>query len=397
MEQGALPIGSTRRSFMAAGLTLGAAAGARAQSPAVAPGTTLRVLDTTEGATSDLTFNNIVTARPGLFQGVSWRQEHQEYLFGDIRQAVAAGQPPFDLVVTNLDGAMMGAELGLWQPVSALVQPLLPPMDELLTPLARLLRGAVREQAQIIRASAGGPLLAYATGRVPRMPRTAEGLLAWARENPGRLLYPRPEFSEAGHCFVAGLPWLLHDSNPHDPAQGWPKTWDYLAELDRHVAYYPTTTTAAMQELAEGGADIVATTVGLDILARATGMMAPDIGLRALADLHWVPVGLFVAVMRGLPPERLPALARIVADLLEPAAQRGFYGQGRYWPGPVREGVALDDAPAATQAEMRRLVRSWIPGLIAGSHFAPPMLLEESLLMLRRWDDDISAWHGARP
>jgi putative spermidine/putrescine transport system substrate-binding protein len=388
--------GGTRRGLISAGLTMGVAGGAAAQGPATAPPPILRVLDTTEATTDDLNFDGIIAARPALFQGVAWVDEHLEYLFGDIRLAVEAGQPPFDLVVTSLDGAMIGAELGLWQPVAALVQGLLPPMDDLLTPLARLLRGAVREQAQIIRASTGGPLFAYAPARVPRMPRTAEGLLGWARENPRRLLYPRPEFSEAGRCFVAGLPWLLNDRDPHDPQQGWPKTWDYLAELDRHVAYYPTTSLAANRELAEGGADIVATTVGLDIINRANGVLPLNIGLRALADMHWVPSGTFVAVMRGLPAERLPALARVIADLLEPDAQRNLYGRGRYWPGPVRNGVTLEAAPVDTQSTMRRLVRSWIPRLIADSHFGSPLLLEESLLMLRRWGDDISAWHGAR-
>ena len=372
-------------------------AGGMLTTPARANPFTLRYLDTTETARGGTLFDTFAASRPDLMEGVQTRRDHVEALFGPIRAAVEGGQPPYDVVLTNLDGAMMGAELGLWQPMSRWINPLLPPMDEMLTPLARLLRGAVREQAQIITVSPGGPLLAYSPERLPRAPRTAEELLAWARENPGRFLYPRPEFSEAGRCFVAGLPWMLNDQDPLDPTDGWPATWDYLAELDRHVAYYPTTTVAAMQELAEGGVDMVATTVGMDIMLRGTGMLPPNTALAPLADLHWIAVGLFVAVLRGLPEARLRTIGEAIATLLEVPFQRQAYARGLYWPGPVREGVALEHAPPEMQAEMRRLVRPGTPGLIAGGHFAPPLLLEETLTMLRRWDEDISAWHGVRP
>lgn len=357
----------------------------------------LRFLDTTETARGATIFDGFAAARPDLLAGVQVRKDHAEVLFGPIRAAVEAGQPPYDVVLTNLDGAMMGAELGLWQPMSRLINPLLPPMDELLRPLARLLRGAVREQAQIITVSPGGPLLAFAPERLPRAPRTAEELLVWARQNPGRFLYPRPEFSEAGRCFVTSLPWILGDLDPLDPTDGWPATWEYLAELDRHVPYYPTTTAAAMQELAEGGVDMVATTVGTDILMRGMGIMPASTAVAPLADMRWIPVGLFVAVLRGLPEARLRTIAEAIATLLDVPFQRTAYGRGLYWPGPVREDVALEHAPPEMQAEMRRLVRPGTPGLIAGGQFAPPLLLEETLTMLRRWDEDISAWHGVRP
>jgi putative spermidine/putrescine transport system substrate-binding protein len=388
----------TRRAVLA-GTTLGLAAGGPGAAPAHAQARPfiLRQLDLTETANGPFIFNGFAEANPGLLAGVSAERTHMEYLFGDIRAQVAAGRPPYHVVLTNLDGAAMGAELDLWEPMGARIQPLLPPMDELLTPLGRVLRGVLREHAQVIVASPGGPLLTYAPDRVPRMPRTAEGLLAWARENPGRFLYPRPEFSESGRCFVAGLPWMLQDRDPHDPEDGWPATWEYLAELDRHVAYYPTTTLAAMQELAEGGADIVATTLGVDILNRVTGLLPEGIGLAPLAGMHWIPTGLFVAVLRGHAPAELDTIAQAIAYLLSEPVQRTFFGRGQYWPGPVRQGIALENAPPEMRGELRRLVRSWAPSLIASQHVAPPLLLEETLTMLRRWDEDISAWHGVRP
>ena len=36
-----------------------------------------------------------------------------------------------------------------------------------------------------------------------------------------------------------GLPYLLGDTDPHDPKEGWDKTWAYLKELGEYVEYYP--------------------------------------------------------------------------------------------------------------------------------------------------------------
>ena len=98
-----------------------------------------------------------------------------------------------------------------------------------------------------------------------------------------------------------------------------------------------------------------------------------------------------------MPDARLPTIGQAIATLLDTPLQRQAYARGLYWPGPVRNGVALEQTAPEMQAEMRRLVRSSTPGLIANGHFAPPLLLEETLTMSTRWDEDISAWHGVRP
>jgi putative spermidine/putrescine transport system substrate-binding protein len=39
-----------------------------------------------------------------------------------------------------------------------------------------------------------------------------------------------------------GSPYLLGDSDPADPANGWSKTWAYLTELNKYVSQYPSGT-----------------------------------------------------------------------------------------------------------------------------------------------------------
>ena len=48
-----------------------------------------------------------------------------------------------------------------------------------------------------------------------------------------------------------GLPYILGDSDPKDPVNGWDKTWAYLQELDKYVDVYPSGTTDTMKNLGE--------------------------------------------------------------------------------------------------------------------------------------------------
>ena len=65
-----------------------------------------------------------------------------------------------------------------------------------------------------------------------------------------------------------GLPYLLGDSDPSDPTNGWSKTWDYLAQLGKYVTSYPTKTSATMTGIAPGTVWIIASTAGWYINGR---------------------------------------------------------------------------------------------------------------------------------
>ena len=59
--------------------------------------------------------------------------------------------------------------------------------------------------------------------RSSRSPTTPQELLAWCKANPNKLIYARPANSGPGRTFVMGLPYLLGDKDPKDPAS-WDKT-----------------------------------------------------------------------------------------------------------------------------------------------------------------------------
>ena len=54
--------------------------------------------------------------------------------------------------------------------------------------------------------------------KVKQPPTTPQELLAWAKANPKRFLYARPANSGPGRTFLMGLPYLLGDKDPKDPA-----------------------------------------------------------------------------------------------------------------------------------------------------------------------------------
>src|SRR5690606_11057221 len=131
-------------------------------------------------------------------------------------------------------------------------------------------------------------LVEYMPDKVPTPPTSTDELLEWAKANPNKLIYARPANSGPGRTFLMGLPYLLGDSDPKDPEKGWDKTWAYLAELGKHIEYYPTGTGAVMKERGEGTRDMTITTPGWDINPRARGTVPAEAKVGTLKGFHWV-------------------------------------------------------------------------------------------------------------
>src|SRR5665811_133521 len=121
-----------------------------------------------------------------------------------------------------------------------------------------------------------GPLLQYDPKVVTDVPKTPKAVLAWAKAHPNKFLYARPANSGPGRTFLMGLPYILGDADPRDPAKGWDKTWDYLKALGENVEYYPGGTAQVMKELGEGTRDIVVSTTGWDINPRVLGTVPKE-------------------------------------------------------------------------------------------------------------------------
>src|SRR2546426_671875 len=71
-------------------------------------------------------------------------------------------------------------------------------------------------------------------------------------------MYARPATSGPGRSILCGLPFILGDKKPMDPAAGWDKTWAFLKEIGESIEYYPTGTAITLKEFAEGTRWIIA-------------------------------------------------------------------------------------------------------------------------------------------
>ncbi|UPY38603.1 hypothetical protein [Sediminicoccus sp. KRV36] len=328
-------------------------------------------------------------AKPELIRQVDILRAEPAWIGGPFAEVVRAGQPIADAVLTDTAGLVIGATRELWQPLPAPLRRVGGPLGsrsaELLAPLAQ-------DIAVVVAAAPGGPLLLHRSAALPNPPRTAPNLLEYARQNPGRFLYPRPAQSLLGLQFISALPYLLGDMDPGDPQKGWEHTWGFLAELGRHVPYYPTSATAALEEMAEEGCDMLPALLSTFLRERTTGLLPEDTRFELFEDGPLLPLGLFLAVPRHVPPERLPVVAALAEYLFQPEVQLNGFGRGLL-PGSVPELAVVADGVLSTteRAAWNQLLPPATAERIARRPLAPPLSPLSLAYMLRRWDEEISA------
>jgi putative spermidine/putrescine transport system substrate-binding protein len=227
-------------------------------------------------------------AKPDFVSRIAFTQSPAPELPAKIKAQQNANRLEIDLVLTGTDALAAGIAQGLWTELLPAHAGDLPKLDEIYLPAAAKMQGLARGQGVVVTYYPSGPLLEYMPDRVAKPPASADELLAWTRDNKDRFMYARPANSGPGRTFLMGLPYLLGDPNPADPAGGWDKTWAYLKALGENIEYYPSGTGATMKELGEGSRDIIASTTGWDINPRVLGIVPKEAKIIALAGMHWV-------------------------------------------------------------------------------------------------------------
>lgn len=201
----------------------------------------------------------------------------------------------------------------------------------------------------------GGPMFNYNPDKVPNPPKTAAELLAWAKANPGKLLYARPANSGPGRALLMGLPFILGDKDPKNPAT-WDKTWAYLKDLDQYIDYYPSGTSITFKEMAEGTRWIIASHVGWDINQHVLGVIPSTYKAFVLGNTTLVTDAHFFTIPTGLDAAREKATIALMQWLMEPSQQAVTYDSGYFYPGPAVTGVPLSMAPIDSQNKIKPFV-----------------------------------------
>jgi putative spermidine/putrescine transport system substrate-binding protein len=392
----------TRIDFTRRGM-LGAVAGAAAASAAgramaqAMPGSpvTLNIVDV--AGNLQLTqrgFEAYRAANPKLVSRISFTQAPAPEIPGKIKAQQDAKRVDIDMVLTGNDALAAGMDQKLWAPLLTQYGAKLPKLNDILLPNAIKMQAQAGDQGVIVAYCPGGPLLEYMPDRVKQPPKTAEDLLAWTKAHPKRFMYARPANSGPGRAFMMGLPYLLKDKDPKDPANGWANTWSYLEEMGKTMEYYPTGTGAVFKEFGEGSRDMVASHAGWDLNPRILGVVPKEAEIAALDGFHWIGDSHFMCVPKGLAPEKMAVIIDMIAFMLKPAQQALTYDKGYFYPGPAVKDVPLSMAPKESQEVVKEFGRPIYDKLIADNPVEVPLDAEKLVYAFRRWDEQVGSKVG---
>ncbi|HKM63958.1 MAG TPA: extracellular solute-binding protein [Acidisphaera sp.] len=390
-------VGTTRRTLLGgmAGMAAMSAAGTTARAAPASP-IALNIVDV--GGQLQLTQRALESywrARPDTVSRMNFSQAPAPELPGKLQAQQNAGRVDIDLVLGGVDIISNGVDLGIWTKLFPDHASSLPDLQTLLLPAAYDMQKLAQGQAVCVVFCPGGPLLEYMPDRVKQPPATAEDLLAWTRANKNRFLYARPANSGPGRAFLMGMPYILGDSDPKDPAGGWAKTWSYLAELGKNIEYYPTGTSATMKELAEGSRDMVASHVGWDINPRALGVVPKEAQIATLKGFHFVTDAQYMTIPKGIAADRIPVLLDVVNYMLTKPAQAMTYDKGYFYPGPSVRDVPLSLAPAESQKVIEEFGRGdFYTKLFAETPMDTQLEAKKLVYAFERWDKEIGAKVG---
>jgi putative spermidine/putrescine transport system substrate-binding protein len=334
-------------------------------------------------------FQNYKAQHPKQVSKVTYTKVTAPELAGKVKAQQDAGRLDIDLVLTGTDGLSAGLEQNLWVDLLGKYADKLPPLSSLYLEPAAKMQELAHGKGVVVTYYPSGPLIEYNPGTVPDPPRTAQELLAWAKAHPKKLIYARPANSGPGRTWLMGLPYILGDSDPRDPVNGWSKTWAYLKELGKYVEYYPTGTAQTMKELGEGSRDITLTTTGWDINPRALGQVPKDFRVQSLAKFTWVTDAHYMVVPKGVSGAKLAVLADVMKFALTPQQQAITYDKGYFFPGPAVKDVTPGMAPADSQKVLTDFGRPEYDRLIAANPKAPPLEAKELVAAFNRWDREV--------
>jgi len=328
---------------------------------------------------------------PKLVAKVNFSKAPAPELPGKIKAQQDAGRVDIDGVLTGIDALSAGVDQKLWIPITTEFAARLPRLNDIYLPGAARMQQLASNQGVCIVFCPAGPVMEYMPDNVKQVPQTAEDLLAWAKANPNRFMYARPANSGPGRVFMMGLPYILGDKDPHDPKDGWDKTWSYLKELGQYVEYYPAGTGPTMKELGEGSRDMIPSQMGWDINPRALGVVPKEAKVFFLKGYHWILDAHYLCIPKGVSNDKLAVLIDFLNYMLSPPAQAMTYDDGYFYPGPAVKDVPLSMAPAASQKVIAEFGRSEYAQAITAAPQEIPLLPDKLVYAFSRWDEQIGS------
>jgi len=278
---------------------------------------------------------NFKAKYPNIVSNITYSTATAPELAGKLQAQEAGGGSGISLVMTGTDGLSAGIKNNLLAQMTPDHNDMFPGlMDNYLAPAAAM-QGLAQGFGIEVVYYPSGPLFEYNPSKVTTPPTTPAELLTWAKANPGRFEYARPANSGPGRTFLMALPYLLGDSDPTDPVNGWAKTWAYLKDLGQYINLYQTGTTATMKDLANGTVDMLASTTGWYINPIILGTVPKTTAVGHFENMTWVTDAQYAVVPKGVSADVLTADLDLIAWMLQPDQQAFSYDSGYFYPGPA--------------------------------------------------------------
>ena len=346
----------------------------------------LSIIDTGgDLASTQVIIENYKKANPDKIKEIKIQRAPAPELPAKIKAQQDAGRLDINLVLTGQDGGAFLAANNQLIKIPDFEKQF--PRDEM-TPAGKALYDEGRDYMVPSVGNAGGPVFVYNPSKVPNPPKTAEELLAWAKANPGRLMYARPANSGPGRSIVLGMAHILNDSKPLDPDKGWDKTWAYLKELGQYVEYYPTGTAITLKEFAQGQRWMIAGIMEWDMKPRAQSVIPPDSKITILQNTTFVVDGHYWCIPTGVPKEQVD----VILDLMK--CMRRPEQQVLSWPGfigPTITAATMEKAPKEIQELVKEFWRPEYDEVGTKWKVSPPLGVKELSYAMDRWDREVGA------
>jgi putative spermidine/putrescine transport system substrate-binding protein len=333
--------------------------------------------------------DEFVRANPKLVSKVTYSKSTGPELAGKIQAGQRAGKAQYNVVVAGYGEIAAGAQQGLWQKLLPTYAKVLGDVESAYQPGALKMHRQVGGFALTTYYNPNGPLLEYNPAKVSKPPKTPAELLAWAKSNPKKFTYARPANSGPGRTFLMGLPYILGDSNPRDPDNGWNKTWAFLKELDKYIDHYPSATGVTMDELTSGAVNMIASTTGWDVNPRALGVVPKEFAIQPFDGFRFVADAHYMAIPRGVPPGEQAVILQLMKYILTPRAQAYSYDEGYFYPGPAVKDVPLSLAPPASQKIVEEYRRPEYDRLFATVPVVTQLDVNDIVFMFDKWDREV--------
>ena len=360
--------------------------GAAAQTPV-----TINVVDVAGNlALTQDAIQNFANKSPKLVAKVNFTKAPAPELPGKLKAMQGAGRSDIDLVLTGTDFLAAGIEQGLLLKILPDHAASFPNLTANYQPAAAKMQELAGDYGIEVAFMPAGPLLEYNPDKVKQVPTTPQELLAWCKANPNRFIYARPANSGPGRTFVMGLPYILGDKDPKNPAS-WDKTWAYLKELNSCIEYYPSGTGAVMKELGEGSRDMTVTMTGWDLNPRILGIVPKAYKVTPFQHMTWVNDAHFMVIPKGVAPDKAKVVLELMAYMLKPEAQALTYDKGYFYPGPAVKGVPLSMAPKESQEAIKEFGRPEYDKWLSEFPHTQSLEAKQQVEMFRMWDQQVGA------